>query len=194
MLEAPYRTSPFGPRTGPAFELSCAGLAIAERPFLGRLLLRGPTDDDRFGAVVCELLGLGSLPRPPKLASAGDVSLLGLGPDEWLAICRPDQPQAVLPKLRERLQGIDAMAVDVSCAFATLRLTGARSFELLRKGCSAPVDRLAVGDCIRTRVGRHNILVSCCAEGPALDLHVARSYARSFRAWLTDAAWEWSGE
>lgn len=193
MLEAPYRTSPFGPRSGRAFELSCAGLAISEQPFLGRLSLRGSADDERFGAVVRELLGLLSLPRPPKSSSAGDVSLLGLGPDEWLAICRPDQPQALLPNLRKRLQGVDAMAVDVSCAFATLRLTGARSFALLRKGCSAPIDRLSAGDCIRTRVGRHNILISC-AEGPALDLHVARSYARSFRAWLTDAAWEWSGE
>jgi sarcosine oxidase subunit gamma len=189
VLETPYRTSPFGP----GFAVSGAGIDIAEPPPSGRIVLRGPAGDARFLAATRECLGIEAPPPPLKAASAGGRSVLGLGPDEWMVLCDADAPRYIVPKLREHLRGVHAAVVDVSNAFATLRLTGPRAVDLLRKGCSAPVDKLAPSGCMQTRVVRYTVLIHGTAP-ETLDLHVARSYARAFSEYMADAAANWTAK
>jgi sarcosine oxidase subunit gamma len=184
--ETPYRTGPFSLRPGDDFQLSRAGLEITESGFLGRIHLRG--SGERFRAFVCELFGVPSLPPPLRSATSRSLTLLGLGPDEWMVLGSPDQPRQLLPRLSACLRDVDGLAVDVSSAFATLRVSGPGSAALLRKGCSVPLEHIASGDCLRTRVGRYHVLIHCSGRGPVLNLHAGRSYARSFRNWIADAA------
>jgi sarcosine oxidase subunit gamma len=100
------------------------------------------------------------------------------------------------PKLREHLtprakvQGL--AVVDLSQAFAVLKVNGPRTRDVLMKGCSLDLDpnSFPVGCCTRTRFGQLHITLYCADATPLFELYVGRSHVAYLESWLKDAALE----
>jgi sarcosine oxidase, subunit gamma len=178
-------TSPLGG----LFTRVADGLHLAERPFLGKLALRGDAADCGFVAAVSAALGC-VLPQAPGAGIAHDQrAVLCLAPDEWVVVSEANAGDLVVP-LRQALAGQTAALVDVSCATATVSVGGTNAAVLLRKVCSVDLVRQSARACWETRLGPYAVLAHRRQAPESFDLHVGRSYARSFWLWLNDAAAE----
>lgn len=185
MAEPPFATSPLGG----LFARIGGGLHIAERPFLGKLALRGDAADCGFVAAVSDSLGC-VLPRAPGSGIADDQrAVLCLTPDEWVVVSEANAVDLVVA-LRQALARQCAALVDVSCATATVSVGGTNAPMLLRKVCGVDLTRQSARTCWETRLGPYPVLAHRRQAPESFDLHVGRSYARSFWLWLNDAAAE----
>jgi len=189
VVERPLAESPLGNLTAPAGQIP--EIALVERPFLGKIALRGDAADRQFVASATRVLGLPLPTQPGTGAGRGDTTVLCLAPDEWLVVSAPGA-RDLIARLREALSGHHAAAVETSCATATIAVSGGRAALLLRKICSIDLDRQKLSGrcCWQTRIGPFAVLVHRLGAAEGFELHVARSYARSFWLWLNDAAAE----
>jgi sarcosine oxidase subunit gamma len=186
VAEPPLATSPLG---GLFTRVGNGALQLSERPFLGKLALRGDAGDPGFVAAASAALGC-ALPRAPGAGVAHDRrAILCLAPDEWLVVSEAGRGDLVGP-LRQALGGRSIALVDVSCATATVSVGGPDAAALLRKVCSIDLVRQTARACWQTRLGAYAVLIHRGDAPVTFDLHVARSYARSFWLWLSDAAAE----
>jgi sarcosine oxidase subunit gamma len=179
------RRSPLAPLIGRAGER----LPLAERPFLGRINLRGRSADPAFGAAVRAVLNLDLPLQPDTTTRDGDRVLLWLGPDEWLAQV-PDSLRALLlDRLRGTLHGQLASVTDVSDAYTTIDLDHPRAGDLLSRGCPLDLDPsiFPPGACAQSLFGKAGILLQ--RESPErFAITVRRSFARYLYDALQDAA------
>jgi heterotetrameric sarcosine oxidase gamma subunit len=121
---------------------SDAALTIADWTPIAKLLLRAPLE----GPLLRDAPGV-SRKRGP--ASAGGGLLVRWGPDEWLAL----GPPGAQPALRDRLSGSDATVVDVTHAYAAIRLTGDQAADVLAHECALDLSRRDPdGPALRTTV------------------------------------------
>lgn len=176
------------------FESSLAGqdaphdlsISITEVVDRGMIDMRGDPQDRAFAAAVDTVLGV-ALPRLPRSSvAAGELSVLWLSVDQWLVQCPRAQASDLARGLKEALEGIPSLVVDVSDARAVIRLQGDGVREVIMKG--APVDLTAPefrkGSVRRLRFGELAAMVCMVGEAPdVIDLYVFRSYAVF--------AWEW---
>jgi heterotetrameric sarcosine oxidase gamma subunit len=79
------------------------------------------------------------LVRAPSAAPDGGGLLVRWGPDEWLAFGPPGSQSA----LRDRLGRTDGTVVDVTHAYALLRLTGDQAADVLAHECALDLSRPA---------------------------------------------------
>jgi sarcosine oxidase, subunit gamma len=185
VAEAPLATSPLGG----LFARIADGLHLAERPFLGKLALRGDAADGGFVATASAALGC-VLPQAPGAGIAHDQrAVLCLATDEWVVVSEANAGDLVV-LLRQALAGQCVALVDVSCATATVSVGGTNAPALLRKVCSVDLARQSARACWETRLGPYAVLIHRRRAPETFDLHVGRSYARSFWLWLNDAATE----
>ena len=70
--------------------LGDAGVMLAQSPIRGLLVLRGDSAGAEFRSAVSAVLGLDPVVEPLTAARKRDVSMLWLGPDEWLVVT-PDR-------------------------------------------------------------------------------------------------------
>lgn len=193
-MAEPIARSPLEGLIGPVGGPHEAGVTLAELRLRGKLNLRGDAGDPAFRAAVARASGT-EPPPPGHVAEAGGQALLGLGPDEWLAITRAGDEGAVQAALAAALHGLRASVVDVSDNYTTVRVAGRRARWVLAKGW--PVDlhprafgpgRMAQGNLALCNV----ILRQTGDRGgqPAYELLVRPSYARYLWDWLLDAALE----
>ena len=190
MAELPLAVSPLAGLPVTAF--GSGELALAERRQLGKIMLRGNAADARFVATVVSALGCVLPELPGAGAVHGLATILCLAPDEWLVVSEAGAPDLGVP-LRQALAGDFAAVVDASSAMATVGARGRLVPELLRKVCSIDLARQpACCCCWQTRLGPYVVLIHRRDAAEAFDLHIARSYARSFWLWLNDAATEWT--
>lgn len=129
MTEAPLRRSPLSHRSAIADEAGT--LRLAERPFVGKFVLRAEPQ-----AAVEPLrasLGLG-LPFDPLTSStSGATSFLWMGPDEWMLVTAPDEAAACADAARSALGGLHYQLVDVSDCYTTIEVAGSMAREALMK-------------------------------------------------------------
>ncbi|BBH68800.1 sarcosine oxidase subunit gamma [Actinoplanes sp. OR16] len=158
-------------------ESPLAGVAlpagVTEVPFLAQATLRA----DPGAGLPPGALGV-ALPPTGGSASAGELTVLSLGPDEWLVLGPPGARIAVA----------GASVVDVSAQRTTLDLGGPHVRELLAFGCSLDLHPrvFAVGDCAQTTLARCPVIVLRRESG--FRILVRASFAAHLAAWLTDAA------
>ena len=125
-----------------------------------------------------------SLPTAPRRVACGDIAVLGLGPDTWLATREQggnDFALALKPLL-----GGSASISDQGDAYAGLRLTGPKVRQTLAK--LIPIDLhprvFAVGQVTETIAAHIGVLLwrlEDAADGsPVFDLAVPRSLSVSF--------------
>ncbi|MGH3437784.1 MAG: sarcosine oxidase subunit gamma [Sciscionella sp.] len=160
---------------------------IAEQPMLAQLTLRADPSTRLH-----DVLG-GALPVPG--VAIGDTSprTLGIGPDEWLIVGAPGSQQSITEALRAGLAGRGAV-VDVSGQRTTIALTGAKSRDLLAKGCSIDMHpRVFHGTrCAQTQLARAQVIIVGQPERHDSFWVLARSsFARYVADWMLDAACEY---
>jgi sarcosine oxidase, subunit gamma len=167
-------------------------VALREVPFLAMVSVRVQP-----GSPACARLGgaLGmTLPGTcGRVSSAGEVSALWLGPDEWLVVA-PTEPGALAAGLRDALAGDPGSVVDVSANRTTLELSGPAARQTLQKGC--PVDlhprSCRPGTAVTTTVGRVPVLLWQTGDTTYRVLPRS-SFADHVARWLLDATTEFAG-
>ena len=171
--------------------LADAGVHLWPQPPLIQLCLRG--DGRRgFQGAVRRALGVAPPTRANTASVEGDVSILWLGPDEWLVVATQARA-TLLADLESALDGLHALVSDVSHSRIVLGLAGRNAREVLLKGCSLDLDPVAfaTGQCAQAPLARAHVLLHQVGETPAYHVYVHRSFADYVYAWLHDAASEY---
>jgi sarcosine oxidase, subunit gamma len=171
------------------------GLILAELAVPGQINLRGRPSDTAFLAAAGTVLDCRLPVSPNTVQTAGDLTILWLGPDEWLVLTPPGAEAAIIARLREALSAIHAAVTDVSGNHARLRLAGPLAREVLAKGCSLDLHprRFQSGQCAQTLILRCGVILHQIDDRPSYDLMPRRSFAEYLWMWLNDAMAEYDG-
>ena len=169
-----------------------AGVVIGECRIRGLLVLRGDAARSGFRSAVSAALGIEPVVEPLTAARKRDVSMLWLGPDEWLVVTPDRRIERIRHALRDALDGQHAAVTDVSHSRAILALSGPDAHAVLAKGC--PLDFhprvFAPGRCAQSRLAKCQVLVHRTSAAPAFEIYVHRSFAQYAWTWLEDAGRE----
>lgn len=198
MTAASLRHSPFDPlHLAPRMQngLQGAGIGLIPRGFRGLVTLRVDLAREPAAAqAVKDTTGL-ELPTAPNTAhTAGTISVLWLGPDEWLFVVDDPAPDAgpdLKTKLAGMLDGVFAQLVDVSGAQAAIGITGTHAREVLER--AVPLDMhprsFQPGQVKHTLFGRHTgVSLHLKDDQPTLDLYCRRSFTGYVWRYLEDCA------
>ena len=169
-----------------------AGVMLRESPMRGILVLRGDGAAEEFRGAVASVLGLEPAVEPLTAMRRRDVSVLWLGPDEWLVVT-PDRRLARIERaLRDALEGHHAALTDVSHGRAVLVLSGPDACAVLGKGCSLDFHPRVFGPgrCAQSRLAKCQALIHQTTDAPEYEIHVQRSFAQYAWTWLEDAGQE----
>jgi sarcosine oxidase subunit gamma len=130
--------------------------------------------------------------EPNTVAESDDVTVLWLGPDEWLVVGRPGTAAGVVAGLERGLEGIHHSAVDVSANRAILELRGPARLELLSKVCSIDLHprSWAAGRCAQTLVA--GVAVILHERMAATRVYVRPSFGDYLVDWMIDSTTEYS--
>ena len=176
---------------GASIEPGGAGVVLGERKARGLLVLRGDSADVKFRRSVRAVLGLDPV-KPLTAARQHDVTLLWLGPDEWLVVTPDRRVERIERELRGALDAQHAALTDVSHSRTTLTLSGPDAYAVLAKGC--PLDFhprvFAPGRCAQSRLAKCQVLIHQPGADPAFEIYVPRSFAHYAWKWLEDSGRE----
>lgn len=169
-----------------------AGIRLAERPFLGKLVLRGDGGDD-FLKVVDAALGTAPPIEPNTAATTEEVSILWHSPDEWLIVTATSAETELANRLRESLGSMHAAVIDVSDSLVALRLSGSSTGSLLAKGCALDLHPRAFGpgQCAQTHLASALVTLHQIDDTGTWDIFVRASFAPYLWRWLEDASLEY---
>ncbi|MFJ4629871.1 sarcosine oxidase subunit gamma [Streptomyces sp. NPDC088847] len=175
---------------------SGGAVRLAELPFLAQVNVRLDAKDAAADAVGLAL-GL-SLPLEPNtVVRAGELTVLWLGPDEWLVVGAPDTQRDLEERIRAAAGDEHVSVTDVSAQRTTLLVSGARARDLLAHGCPLDLHPRAFGPgrCAQTMLARAQVVVVARDEpGAGFWVLVRSSFAGYLTDWLLDAAGEYVAE
>lgn len=131
------------------------------------------------------------LPAGPQRIEKNGVAIVGLGPDQWLAIGYEENSADLFGKL-EKASSDFAAIVDQSDARAIIRVSGPDARKALAKGASIDLD---------ARVFYTNSMATTFAAGlwinlwqvndlPTYEISVFRGFSASLVSWLKSSAEE----
>ncbi len=188
----PVRRPPLAHRAAIAGD----GVRIAERPFLGKFILRA--DPHEAVERLRVALGLG-LPFDPSTSSTnGETSFLWMGPDEWMLVTAPGEAESRSREALEVLAGTHHQLVEVSDYCTIVEVAGPRARELLMKLTTLDLHPRAFrpGMVTGSVFGRANATIWQIADdgvegGPVFRLFVRWSMADYFWCLIADAGREW---
>lgn len=194
MADAPARLSPLAGMEEAFRRASSPAVTLAEAPLLAQFNLRGDPARQEFVDAVSGPLGVALPTRVGAVALGVDLTVLALGPDEWLLVRPAEANGEVVIRLRTALARLHASLVDVSCNRTVLTLGGAQAREVLRKGVTLDLHPRVFGPgrCAQTLMARTPVLIEQTGEAPDYRLFVRASYARHLAAWLIEAAREFA--
>ncbi len=167
-----------------------AVIAIEREPGIARLTARNgqlePLDrlfHQRYGI---------ALPKGPRRARCHQLAVAGIGPESWMMTCE-GAGDAFALSLRSAFGGYAAV-IDLSAAYATLRLEGPRVRECLAK--LVPIDvherTFAPGDIAQTVAAHMSVtlwrLEQAGQDPPVFEICVGRSFAHSLYRAIRDSA------
>jgi len=174
---------------------------LAEKPLPAAVNLRGDAADPAFVAALREALGVEPPTAPNTTATGGSVTLLWLGPDEWLAVERAATPEAEMrlaSKLRGALGDLHAAVTEVGEQYASIHIAGNHARDVIAKGCPLDLHPRVFGGpghCAQSHLSKASIILHQVSDapeaGPAFDLYVRRSFSDYLWRWLEDAAREY---
>jgi sarcosine oxidase subunit gamma len=166
---------------------SRGSLRLAGLPFLAQVTLRL---DPKSPAAEAVGLALGvPLPLAPNTVNrGGELAVLWLGPDEWLVV-GAGAATGLVERLRSAIGDEHGAVVDVSAQRTALLVAGARSRDLLARGCSLDLHPrvFGAGRCAQTTLAARDGL------RPGFWVLVRSSFAGYLADWLLDAATEHVG-
>ena len=169
-----------------------ARVVLGERRIRGMLALRGDSASAGFRGAIASATGLEPVVEPLTSARQRDVTMLWLGPDEWLLVMPDRRLERVERTLRAALDGHHAALTVVSHSRTVFALSGPEARAVLGKGCPLDLHPRAFppGRCAQSTLAKCQALIHLVDPAPAFEIYVARSFAEYAWTWLEDAAGE----
>jgi len=171
------------------------GVHVAERADLGLASIEMRKGQmEALTAAVRGAFGV-ALPTEPAIVSGPDVSFVGTGPGQWLAISERHANEHLAVSLAASLQGL-ASITDQSSGRGVLRLSGPRVRDVLAKGLPIDLDPRAfpAGSAATSTLSHMGVVVWRAHEADGFDIALFRSVAESFWRWLSASAAEYGYE
>jgi sarcosine oxidase, subunit gamma len=170
--------------------------AIAEKPFEGKLILRGTLE--RIAHKAGAALGTPLPATVHATAFSRGTSVQWLGPDEWLLITAPDAAVALQKELGQALAGEHHQIADVSDYYTTIGLSGTWARDMLMKVATIDFHPRAfkTGMGVTTNFGRAVATLRQTRDdaepgGAAFDIVVRISMADYLWCLIAEAGREW---
>jgi sarcosine oxidase subunit gamma len=156
----------------------------------GVIDLRGHLADAGFRKAAKQVLGVDLPAQPRTSVVAGKLTILWLSLDQWLITCPREEASALAAAMQRELEGVHALAVDVSDMRAIVRVSGEGAAETLMKGTSVDLTLAdgAPGTVRRLRFTEIAAMAHALPGGEGFDLYVFRSYAPYALQYLEAAA------
>jgi methylglutamate dehydrogenase subunit D len=197
---------------------------VSDRPLHPLSALAGIAVPGRYGktngepgVVITERLGLGlatvaarkgapvraavkasygvDLPDNSTVGRGPDVSFVGYGPGQWLAVSEALAGEGLARELKHRLKGLASVS-DQSGGRTVLRLSGPRAGDLLAKGL--PIDlhpsAFGPGSAATSTISLMGVQLWQVDDAPTYDIALFRSLSGSFWRWLIASAAEFGYE
>lgn len=172
-----------------------AGVTVAERTDLGLASVETRKGQyEALNAAVREAYGL-DLPEASIVTQGKDVSFIGTGPGQWLAVSAMLHNEALAEDLADKLKGLASVS-DQSSGRAVVRLSGPRVRDVLAKGLAIDLDPrvFPAGGAATSTLSHMGVLVWREGDEQAYDIALFRSVAASFWRWLDASAAEYGYE
>ena len=167
------------------------GISIEERGLVGKINLRGKSNDKEFMKNVGSVLDL-LLPIEPNVkVSNNNVNIIWLSPNEWLIETHIDETQKVLKILKSALNPQKTAITDVSFNRTVLRLEGEYVYTLLSKYLVINLEEVlktnySVAQTIFIKIPILLIRNNDGNEITSIDIHLNRSHAKYVYELLKD--------
>ena len=167
------------------------GISIEERDFVGKINLRGKSDDKEFMKNVGSVLDLVLPVEPNVRVSNNNTNIIWLSPNEWLIETTRDETQKVLKRLKSILNPQNTAITDVSFNRTVLRLNGDHVFTLLSKYLVINLEEVlitnySVAQTIFIKIPILLIRNNKDDETISIDIHLNRSHAKYVYKLLID--------
>ena len=169
------------------------GLSIAMREISdrGMIDLRGEATSSKFKQAAKSVLGVDLPVKPRTSVSKGGITAFWLSVDQWLITCPRGDEAKLVANLTKALEGVHALAVNVSDMRAIIRLEGEHVREVLMKGSSIDftLPEYKAGLVRRLVFAEIAALAHIVSDKPdTVDMYVFRSYADYTWKWLAATA------
>ncbi len=169
------------------------GVTIEERALSGKINIRGKSSDKKFMKNIGSILNL-VLPIEPNVRIFNNnISIMWLGPNEWLVETPENEKDKIISLLENKLNLQNTAITDVSFNKTVLRLEGEKVFTLLSKFLVANLEKLlknnfSIAQTIFIKIPVIIIRNNTDKEATSLDLHLNRSYAKYVYELLVDGS------
>lgn len=172
-----------------------AGVTISERIGLGLATVAARKGQARsLQDRVREAYGV-DLPQTSRVVVGRDVSFVGYGPGQWLAVSETLASEAMARDLAERLKGLASIS-DQSSGRTVIRVSGTRARDVLAKGLPIDLDPRAfpLGSAATSTISLMGVQLWQADDTRSYDIAVFRSLSESFWRWLAASAAEFGYE
>ena len=169
------------------------GVTIEELSLSGKINIRGKSSDKEFMKNIGSALNL-VLPIEPNVRIFNNnISIMWLGPNEWLVITPENEKDGIISLLKSNLNPQKTAITDVSFNRTILRLEGEKVFTLLSKFLVANLEKIlktnfSVAQTIFLKIPVLFIRNNTDEEPTSLDLHLNRSHTKYVYELLVDGS------
>ena len=167
------------------------GISIEERDLVGKINIRGKSNDKEFMKNVGSVLDL-VLPIEPNVrVSNNNINIIWLSPNEWLIETPKAETLKVITLLKSSLNPQKTAITDVSFNRTVLRLKGDHVFTLLSKYLVINLEEIlktnySVAQTIFIKIPILIIRNNSKNETTSIDIHLNRSHAKYVYELLID--------
>ncbi len=136
-----------------------------------------------------------NLPDDSSVGQGPELSFVGYGPGQWLAVSESLANESLARDLAQRLRGLASIS-DQSGGRTVLRLSGPRARDVLAKGLSIDLHPRAFspGSAATSTIALMGVQLWQIDDTPSYDIALFRSVSASFWRWLTSSAPEFGYE
>ena len=169
------------------------GVTIEELSLSGKINIRGKSSDKEFMKNIGSALNL-VLPIEPNVRIFNNnISIMWLGPNEWLVITPENEKDGIISLLKSNLNPQKTAITDVSFNRTILRLEGEKVFTLLSKFLVANLEKIlktnfSVAQSIFIKIPVLFVRNNTDEEPTSLDLHLNRSHTKYVYELLVDGS------
>ena len=169
------------------------GVRIEEKALSGKINIRGKSSDKEFMKNIGSALNL-VLPIEPNVRIFNNnISIMWLGPNEWLVITPENEKDGIISLLKSNLNPQKTAITDVSFNRTILRLEGKKVFTLLSKFLVANLEKIlktnfSVAQSIFIKIPVLFVRNNTDEEPTSLDLHLNRSHTKYVYELLVDGS------
>ena len=150
------------------------------------LNLRGDAGAEAFTSAVTGVLGVAPPAEPNAVGASGEISVLWLGPDEWLIAAPAEGGTELMERLASSLAGLHHSLIDASAGRVVLELGGPEARAVLAQGMGLDLRPRAFGPgrCAQTALARVPIILQQIDPTPRYRIFVRASFAPYVSEWL----------